>query len=112
MRSGCQNVVMSLGWFSTVVDFHDPEALAAFWCQALGYRVVFRNERLVDIAPDSSSFPGLEFVRVPDDKEVKNRLHIDLNPDDQEAEVRRLLTLGASRIDIGQGEVEWVVMAD
>jgi Glyoxalase-like domain len=46
---------------------------------------------------------------------MKNRLHIDLAPgkdDDQEAEVRRLESLGARRIDIGQGDVAWVVLAD
>lgn len=107
-----QNVPVSLTWFSTVIDCRDPEALAAFWCQALGYQVVFRNEREVDIAPGPSSFPGLAFLRVPGRKEAKNRLHIDLNPSDQQAEVRRLLALGAARIDIGQGNAEWVVMAD
>ena len=45
-------------------------------------------------------------------KPQKNRLHIDLNPDDQYAEVVRLLALGARRADIGQGEVSWVVLAD
>lgn len=45
-----------------------------------------------------SSFPGLAFLRVPDPKKIKNRLHIDLNPTDQAAEVQRLLALGATRI--------------
>jgi hypothetical protein len=55
----------------------------------------------------------LAFLRVPGGKTTKNRLHIDLNPADQQAEVRRLLTLGARRVDIGQGDdAEWVVMAD
>jgi Glyoxalase-like domain len=103
---------VSLTWFSTVIDCRDPEALAAFWCQVLVYQVVFRNEREVDIAPGPSSFPGLAFLLVPGRKEVKNRLHVDLNPSDQQAEVRRLLALGAVRIDIGQGDAEWVVMAD
>jgi hypothetical protein len=44
---------------------------------------------------------------------VKNRLHFDLAPDDQDAEVERLLALGARRVDIGQGETRsWVVLAD
>jgi len=107
---------VALSWFSTVVDCRDPQALAGFWCQALGYRVVYASEREVDIAPDSSSFPGLAFLRVPGDKQVKNRLHIDLNPEspaDQAAQVQRLQALGATRIDIGQrGDAEWVVMAD
>lgn len=102
---------MSLAWFSTVIDCHDPEALTAFWCQVLSYQVVSRNEREVEIAAGPSSFPGLAFLRVPGRKQAKNRLHIDLNPSDQQAEVQRLLALGATRIDIGQGDAEWIVMA-
>ena len=43
---------------------------------------------------------------------MKNRLHIDLRPDDQEAEVERLVDMGARHVDVGQGEVEWTVLAD
>ena len=49
---------------------------------------------------------------MPEDKKGKNRLHVDLRPDDQDAEVARLESLGATRADIGQGETRWVVMAD
>jgi hypothetical protein len=49
---------------------------------------------------------------VADAKVVKNRLHIDLRPDDQELEVSRLVSLGAQRVDIGQGDVPWVVLTD
>jgi len=49
---------------------------------------------------------------VPEDKTVKNRLHLDLRPDDQAAEVERLVGLGATRVDLGQGEASWVVLAD
>ena len=55
------------------------------------------------------------FHRVPEAKVVKNRLHLDIAPledVDQGAEVDRLIALGATRIDIGQGDVDWVVMAD
>ena len=45
-------------------------------------------------------------------KPVKNRLHLDFRPDDQDAEVERLIALGASRVDVGHGEVSWVVLAD
>jgi catechol 2,3-dioxygenase-like lactoylglutathione lyase family enzyme len=103
---------VSLAWFSTVIDCRDPETLAAFWCQVLGYQVVSRNEREVDIAPGPAAFPGMAFLHVPGHKHVKNRLHIDLNPSDQQAEVRRLLALGATQIDIGQGDAQWAVMAD
>ena len=54
------------------------------------------------------------FARVPEGKTVKNRLHLDLSPVDctQAEEVARLEGLGARRVDVGQGEVSWVVMAD
>ncbi|HEX2770986.1 MAG TPA: VOC family protein, partial [Micromonosporaceae bacterium] len=45
-------------------------------------------------------------------KKVKNRLHIDLRPEDQEAEVERLVDMGARHVDIGQRNVGWVVLAD
>jgi Glyoxalase-like domain len=65
--------------------------------------------------PRAERGPGLVFLTVPETKALKNRLHIDLAPasdDDQEAEVRRLESLGARRVDIGQGDVSWVVLAD
>ncbi|CAI7974527.1 Glyoxalase [Frankia sp. Hr75.2] len=104
---------MAARWFSVVVDCDDPVALAEWWATVLGFRVVYRNEREVDIAADAASFPGLVFLRAPDRKRSKNRLHLDLNPDDQAAEVARLLEFGATRVDVGQGDsVDWVVMAD
>jgi hypothetical protein len=65
-----------------------------------------------EIRPSADRLPGLIFVPVPEAKESKNRLHPDLRPDDQQAEVGRFLRAGASGIDIGQGSVPWVVMAD
>jgi hypothetical protein len=57
--------------------------------------------------------PDLLFVRVSQEKAGKNRLHVDLRPCDQTAEVARLEELGARRVDVGQGtDVSWVVMAD
>jgi hypothetical protein len=56
--------------------------------------------------------PDLLFLRVPETKELENRLHLDLRPDDQDAEVERLIALGASHVDIGQGRTSWVVLAD
>jgi catechol 2,3-dioxygenase-like lactoylglutathione lyase family enzyme len=99
-------------WYSIVVDCADIKRQAEFWTNALGYRVMFEAEDEIAIAKDEESWPGLIFVPVPEGKAVKNRLHIDLNPDDQAGEVHRLEMLGAKRVDIGQGEVRWVVMAD
>ena len=56
--------------------------------------------------------PDILFLKVPEEKQEKVRLHIDLRPDDQDAEVARAEAMGATRVDIGQGEETWVVLAD
>jgi len=65
-----------------------------------------------EIRPAPDRLPGLLFVRVREAKSVKNRLHLDFRPDDRDAEVQRLLALGATRADVGQGEQSWVVLTD
>ena len=62
-------------------------------------------------SPEDGIVPDLLFLKVPEGKVVKNRLHLDLRPGDQGAEVARLEALGARRVSVGQGEVSWVVMA-
>ncbi len=99
--------------YNLTIDAHDPRTLAEFWRQALDYRVAFDEPDEVGIEPrDNAAAPALIFVPVSEDKIVKNRVHLDLAPDDQIAEVERLLSLGARRVDIGQSNVSWVVMAD
>ena len=64
-------------------------------------------------APTRTAIPGLCFLAVPEGKTIKNRLHIDLDPDDRDAEVERLVALGATRADVGQGAAAtWAVLAD
>lgn len=65
-----------------------------------------------EIRPSEDRLPGLLFVPSVEAKDRKNRLHPDFRPDEQAAEVERLLRLGARRVDIGQGSVPWVVMVD
>ena len=97
-----------------VVDCADPRRLAEFWTAALGWQPTGRYQEAIEIAGPPGSGPSLVFIPVPEAKAVKNRLHIDVNPVgcEQEQEVERLLGLGARRIDIGQGEPSWVVLAD
>ena len=68
----------------------------------------------IEIGDRSGDVPTLVFVPVDDVKTVKNRVHIDVNPlrSDQDEELARLLALGATRVDVGQGEQSWVVLAD
>ena len=108
-------IAVASKWWSVVVDSADPVRLGRWWAEALGYSVVFESPDEMAIAGGTAEnpvWPGLVFVRVSDQKSVKNRLHIDLNPDDQDAEVARLEGLGAVRVDVGQKDVGWVVLAD
>lgn len=103
---------MSLEWEQTSIDAKDPVSLGRWWQQALGWVVVDEGSDVFEIRPAPDRLPGLLFVRVGDEQTVKNRLHLDFRPHDQDLEVDRLLALGATSVDIGQGEQSWVVLAD
>ena len=103
---------MPISWEQIVVDADDPHRLARWWAEALGYVIVHESPDEVEIRRSPDELPGLLFLAGPDPKTVKNRLHIDLRPEDQEAEVERLVDMGARPADIGQGDVSWVVLAD
>ncbi len=103
---------MGLEWEQAVVDAAEPAALARWWATALGWVVVSDQATEVEIRPAPDRLPGMLFVPVPDAKQGKNRLHLDFRPDDHNAEVERLLALGARRVDIGQGDQTWTVLAD
>jgi predicted enzyme related to lactoylglutathione lyase len=103
---------VSLEWEQTIVDAKDPAALGRWWSQALGWVVVDDTTEDYEIRPSPDRLPGLLFVPVPEPKSGKNRLHLDFRPDDRDAEVERLLLLGATLVDVGQGEQSWVVLAD
>jgi hypothetical protein len=100
------------------VDAAEPRKIATFWEAALGWRRTFDQEDQVCIEPPEGSpedgvAPDILFLKVPEGKAVKNRLHLDLRPKDQAAEVARLEALGARRVDVGQGaDTTWVVLAD
>ncbi|WP_345572837.1 VOC family protein [Nonomuraea rosea] len=109
---------MGLRIGALVVDSHDPGRLARFWAEALGW-VISRDEDpewVVEPAEGSREdcvVADLLFIKVPEPKAGKNRLHFDLRPEHQSAEVARLEGLGATRVDVGQGDEQaWVVMAD
>ncbi|NJC82697.1 VOC family protein [Planosporangium mesophilum] len=95
-----------------VIDCADPERLADFWCRVLGYRIFDRDETGVAIRGATVS-PDILFIRVPERKTTKNRMHFDVCPTDhsQEEELARLIDLGAKRSGtVGSGS--WVVLED
>ena len=95
-----------------MVDAADPVTLGRWWAEALGWVVLIDDPDEVEIRPAKDRLPGLMFQRDEAAKSGKNRLHLDFRPDDQQAEVARLLSLGARHADIGQGEQSWVVLTD
>ena len=118
----------ALRWYTIVVDCRDTRAQAEWWADALGWKKVYESEDEVVIVPQHASVeaakaspweeigPGLVFVPVPEGKTVKNRLHIDLAPhisDDRDAEIQRLLDMGATKINVGQpDDAGFEVLAD
>jgi len=100
------------------IDAVEPLSLARFWSAVLGWEHGIDGDGDVRVEPaighpDHGAVPPLLFLAVPESKSVKNRLHLDLRPDDQELEVERLEALGATRASVGQtGDEGWVVLAD
>ena len=99
------------------IDSAHPSKSADFWQAALGWRRTHDSDGEVVLEPPEGSpedgvVPDILFLKVSEPKSVKNRLHLDLRPRNQGAEVARLEALGARRVDVGQRAVTWVVLAD
>lgn len=118
---------MALRWYSTVVESTDHRALARWWAEALGWDTAYVSDQEVVLVPPWAEEltatlpfhrvpPGMVFVPVDHEKSGKNRLHWDFAPhtaDDRNAEIDRLMALGATIIDVGQPEeATWTVLAD
>ncbi len=103
---------------SVVIDCLDHRAQARWWAETLGWRVVHADDHACTVAPEGrpeTDDVTLVFVPVPEAKQGKNRVHLDLNSPSSGAQrdtVDRLLARGAAYADIGQSEVSWIVMAD
>jgi predicted enzyme related to lactoylglutathione lyase len=95
-------------------DCKDPKRLSAFWSVVTGYPVVFERDDFVALqAPDKRGVRGILFFQVPEPKVVKNRMHVDLAAKDPEAEIERLVTLGATKVEYKEGNgTSWTVMLD
>ncbi|MYS08400.1 VOC family protein [Streptomyces sp. SID6041] len=103
-----------------VIDCADPEALAVFWSEVLGYVELGRDDDgSIEIGPAEAGFGGPQPTLIlspsSDPRRGKLPLHIDVSPTDRdhEAEWERLLTLGARPADVGQSGTEsWKVLSD
>lgn len=103
---------MSLKWEHTVINALNPVELGHWWSKALGWVVVNDGLEDFEIRPAPDRLPGIIFEHVIEPKSTINRIHLDFRPEDQQAEVSRLLALGAKLTDVGQGDQSWVVLVD
>ena len=111
----CNTSGMSSFVFNVTFDCADPRALSRFWSEVTGYQLTGeeRDDFVRLRAPDHRGVRYLLFFKVPEPKTVKNRMHVDLATRDVEAEVARLVGLGAKEIDRREGNgTRWVVMND
>jgi len=105
---------MGSRWSGIVVDSRDPARLARWWAEVLGYRILFEEPEKVGIARDERA-PVVVFVPGAGAAAPagRNRLHLDLEPDDETAEIERLVDMGARHVDVGEPQpAGWVVLAD
>ena len=110
---------MSLSLLSVIVDCHDPRRQAEWWAQALAYQVSQRNPDEFQVSDPAGAGGSLYFMKVPEPKVGKNRLHLDLvTPGSMEAEVARLVGAGAQVVEVRQDPASfdnpdtWTVMRD
>jgi predicted enzyme related to lactoylglutathione lyase len=107
---------MPLSLHHIIIDAHDLAGLSRFWAEVLDWKILSEREREVLIGANATAPIGICFMPVTDTKVVKNRLHLDLAPGSQaerDAEIERVIALGARLVDIGQtGSESWTVLAD
>jgi predicted enzyme related to lactoylglutathione lyase len=96
------------------IDCNDPRLVAGFWGQVLGWKVQEHHDVLWMSESGNWRELSLVFAQVPERKSAKNRIHLDVSPVgcERDDEVARLRALGAQPVDVGQGDVPWVVLAD
>jgi len=100
-------------WYALIVDAVDPERLARWWAEVLDHRVESVAPDEVVIGPGADGHPRIVFTLQHHEERARNRLHLDLRPDDLDAELERLVNMGARHVDLGDPEHDaWVVLAD
>lgn len=96
-------------------DCENPARVAQFWGAALGYTVESFSDDFSQATHPEGARPNLLFIRVPEPRTVKNRVHLDVAADDREAEIARLIGLGATRGEthtVPEWNITWTVMQD
>ncbi len=104
---------MSVSFRGVVIDCGDPRSLARFWAAATGYEVQTDLEDWASVVGEVGRGIRIGFQKVPEGKVVKNRVHVDLAAADEEADARRIESLGATRLWVSDDPDDpFVVLAD
>ena len=103
---------MGLELEAIVIDCQDATTLGRWWAEVLQWPYEIADDGFVSVFQPDRHPPLLFFMNGPDPKTAKNRLHLDFRDDDQQALVHRFVAHGATRVDLGQGDPSWVVLAD
>ena len=95
------------------LDVQDVGRMAEFWSQVLGYAIDTEPDGITHLRPPAGGEPSIWLQPSAGPKRDKNRGHLDLRTPDVDAEIQRVLALGATRADVGQtGKEGFVVLAD
>jgi predicted enzyme related to lactoylglutathione lyase len=105
---------MSSYLWNVTLDCADAARVAEFWSQVTGWPATPEEAGEYAVRPPGEIRPVLYFTTVPEPRRGKNRMHLDLMPADldHDAEIARLVSLGASVLSDRRPEYGWVVMAD
>lgn len=106
---------MTLGFGQVVIDSQRADDIAAFWSALLERPVLDGANQFFAMIPASEdrSFPALMFLAVPEPRQSKNRMHLDLVATDIQAEVERAISLGATKVaDFDEYGTRWTTMTD
>ena len=105
---------MSIQLHNVTLDCADPQCVAAFWSEALGRPIDDgASDGFVSIGINDGAQTGWFFIQVPEGKTVKNRAHFDLQADDRDAEVTRLLGLGGTKVgEYDEYGARWTTLRD
>ena|ERR1700761_2781616 len=105
---------MSIAIGGITFDARDAQAVATFWAQALGRNVASGASETAAAVEADPAIPGsrIGFQQVPEDKKVKNRMHLDLFTADFDAEAGRLAELGATKLNEVNAGIHYVTLAD
>jgi hypothetical protein len=105
--------VLKIG--NVTFDCENPARVAAFWGAALGYNVQDVNDGFSMVTHPENVRPTLLFIKVPESRTAKNRMHLDVGADNREAEIERLIGLGATRGEthkMPEYGITWTVLQD